>query len=86
MEVTRDDVLGFIRLTLAERLGVGAEQITDGARMYELPGIDSITVLKATLDVEQRFGVTLDISQAFALHTIGELADQVVITIEEQLS
>jgi acyl carrier protein len=82
----RDRVRAFIRETLAEQLAVDVADIPEEARLYTLPGIDSLKALKTAMTVEKEFGVAFDSGQVVVTGTVGELADLVVAAVQEQQS
>ncbi|MGA5699444.1 acyl carrier protein [Peterkaempfera bronchialis] len=84
--VARDRVLDVIREVIAASLAVEVAEVPAESRLYTLPGIDSLKALRAVTEVEQRFGVTLDVAQVLVTHTVGELADIVAAAAEGKSS
>jgi acyl carrier protein len=51
--------------------------------LRNLPGADSIRVMRSVAGLERRFGVEFDDSRIFALTTLGDLIDLVAATIAQ---
>jgi acyl carrier protein len=77
----RDGVLAVVRETVAKYLDVDVAEVPEDAKLLELPNVDSLKAVRGVMEIEARYGITFDPSQAVVVRTVGELADQVVATI-----
>lgn len=66
-----------IRNLICEELKIGPDQVTPNAKLKELPGIESVKVLRIVAKVEQKYNIELDDNLVFRVTTIEELAQVV---------
>lgn len=69
---------------VSEELKIPAEEITPGTNLRELPGVESIKVLRIIAKIERLYDVELDDELVFRVKTIQELAEAIEQIREEQ--
>lgn len=84
--VTREEVLGYLRETIARVLEIDVSEASESTQLYLLPNVDSLKTLRALTEAERKYGITVDLGQVFVSRTIGDVADMIVATIQEQRS
>ncbi|MFI5867873.1 acyl carrier protein [Streptomyces sp. NPDC051546] len=69
------EVLDHVRAVLARSLDLDhlAVVIEPRQQLRELPGADSLGLLRAIVELEGFFSVSLDDDDVFELHTVGDL-------------
>jgi acyl carrier protein len=61
-------------------------EITSSTNLRDLPGVESIKILRIVASLEKKFDVRLDDEIVFNLSTIAELAEAVSKLVEERRS
>jgi acyl carrier protein len=74
MEVTQTEVEAFVIATVREVLDLPDREITPESDLRELPGVESIKLLRVISKVEKRYGVELDDDVIFDSSTIAQIA------------
>ena len=62
-----------VRNLIAEQLRVDPAQITENSRLIEDLKADSANVMVMIMDLEDRFGVTVEDDQIMKLQTVGDV-------------
>jgi len=71
------DVERTISAIVCEELKLSAEQLTSGTNLRELPGVESIKVLRIISKIERVFDVELEDDVVFRVKTVAELASAI---------
>jgi acyl carrier protein len=74
---TRREVADTARVHLAAELKIEASAITEDSVLRELPGVDSIQLLRVVSRLEREWDIELDDEDVFASSTFADLADMV---------
>lgn len=72
-----EEIRTSVRRIIADTLAVTEEAVESSDSLQQLPGVDSIKVLRIITKVEARYGVELDEQLVFNIKTLGELCTQV---------
>lgn len=67
--------LTMVRELLARYLEADLSDIQPGARLFELPEVDSLKLMVAWLRFEREFGVSFELNEDAVTMTVAELAD-----------
>lgn len=70
----RARVVEALREVLAQHPGIDVDGLGDASRLADI-GLDSLTMLEVLYDVEQRFGVAMDVEAMAGCETAGALVD-----------
>ncbi len=62
-----------VKEMIAEQLHADASTITENTRLVEDLGADSANVMVMIMDLEDRFGVTVEDDQIMKLQTVGDV-------------
>lgn len=62
--------------TIAGVLNLSPQQVTETPRLRELPGIDSIQVLRIVTKLEKTLRIELDEQVVFSINTLQELVTE----------
>jgi acyl carrier protein len=65
--------LSLARSVLAQALNVGADQVTDGARIGELESWDSLGHMRLVLEIEKRLGRELSAAEIDQLVSLDDV-------------
>ncbi|WP_019931155.1 acyl carrier protein [Nocardia sp. BMG111209] len=79
-----DEITTVLRAELAELLECQAEQVDLGARLTELPGIDSMRLVQAVVKCEKHWGITLDEDELVEVRTGDDLVDLILYTLGDE--
>lgn len=71
-------VLDEVRAQAAKELGIGAGEIAEDTVLKQLPGADSVRLLRVVAQIERIYDVEFEDSDVFAVRTSRELADLVL--------
>jgi acyl carrier protein len=71
----RADVLAAIRDLVSGELAVPADEIGDDVPLKELPGADSIKMLRLVAQIERHYDAEFEDEDVFKVRTINELVD-----------
>jgi acyl carrier protein len=84
--MTRAEILQEILTILKKYKGRGADRtsLTESTSLADELDIDSARMVDIVLDLEGKFGVTIDDSSLTKLRTIGDIADLVERVVKEQ--
>ncbi len=74
----RDEVLAAIRAIIAQEFRAPLPDVEAAETLQDIPGMESLRILRAVARVEKQFGVELSDEAVFTLRTIGDLADLVL--------
>ena len=77
-EVDLDSVVDQVCAQAAEDLGLDRAQIGPDTVLKQLPGADSVRLLRIVAKVERHYDVEFDDADVFAVRTPGELASLIV--------
>ena len=66
---------GEVRRIVCEQLGVADAIVTEADEIRELPGVESIKILRAITRIEARFGIELEDEVVFQVQTFRELVE-----------
>ncbi|MEE1753795.1 acyl carrier protein [Streptomyces sp. SP18CS02] len=76
-------VLDEIRAQTGKELGLDIEQVTPDTVLKQLPGADSVRLLRVVAQVERIYDVEFDDEDVFRVRTPKELADLVTAQLAE---
>ncbi len=62
-----------VKEMIAEQLHVDAAKVTENSRLVEDLGADSANVMVMIMDLEDRFGITVEDDQIMKLQTVGDV-------------
>jgi acyl carrier protein len=84
--MTRAEILQEILTILKKYKGRGADRtaLTEATSLADELDIDSARMVDIVLDLEGKFGITIDDSSLTKLRTIGDIADLVESVVKEQ--
>ncbi len=74
MEVTQTEVEAFVIAAVREVLDLPDRELSPESDLRELPGVESIKLLRVISKVEKRYGVELDDDVIFDSSTIAQIA------------
>ena len=66
-----------VKSMIAEQLKVDPETITTESRLMEDLKADSANILVMIMDLEDRFGITVEDDQIMKLHTVGDVVSYI---------
>lgn len=64
-----------VRGILCEEFGLPADEVRDNTVLKEIPGIESLRVLRLVVKLERTFDVELEDEAVFDLDTVADLTD-----------
>jgi acyl carrier protein len=76
-------VLWTVREIVAEQVELPFDEVRPDVSLVDLPGVDSLKVLKGLVAIEDRFGLTVDPDQAVVVSTVAEIAELVSQAIRD---
>ncbi len=62
-----------VKAMIAEQLRVDPDKITEDSRLVEDLNADSANIMVMIMDLEDRFGVTVEDDQIMKLQTVGDV-------------
>lgn len=74
-------VSAMLRDELARLLECPLAQVDLNARLTELPGIDSMRLVQAVVNCQERWGIVLDEDELVEVRSGADLADLIVYTL-----
>lgn len=74
MSVYEASVYDEVRSAFAAELALTTEQISSDSRLNELPGLDSVKLLRVITTLEHAHGIGLDDDQLYELQEVGDVA------------
>ncbi|WP_409180777.1 acyl carrier protein [Amycolatopsis sp. VS8301801F10] len=75
--ITREEIAAATAETLAGELKIPASDIAAGDVLRDLPGADSMKMLRVVSKLERRWDVEFEDEQIFAVKTVDELVELV---------
>jgi acyl carrier protein len=81
--LNRDEVIDEIRKQLVAELGTDAGQVGPDTVLRELPGADSVRLLRVVATIERHYDVEFDDEDVFGVSTASELATLVIRLLED---
>lgn len=80
----KEEIVGFLKERLSELLNVEVDTIDENKYLVEDLGVTSIMIVDLFVSVEEKYGVHMEdrLNLAESL-TISQLADKVLIAVEE---
>ena len=76
--MTRDAVFELIRVHLADELELDPGEISEGSRLREELGADSLDLYNLVQELEDTHGVKVPDEQAARIQTVGQAVDAVL--------
>jgi acyl carrier protein len=80
--VDTTEIRQFLRRAVSKELNLSEDRITDRANIRELPGIESVRILRIIVAVEREYSIQLDDEVVFQVNTIEELSNAVSELVE----
>jgi acyl carrier protein len=77
-EMTKEEILGTVKQIVTEKLGVDGSKVTYEARFMEDLGADSLGLVDVTMELEEKFGVSIPDEDLPKITTIGSAIDYVM--------
>jgi acyl carrier protein len=68
-----DEIAAVIRGFVAQELKISPDEIAGDTDIRELPGVDSVKLVRAVARIERYFDVELEDDAVFSVKTIGEI-------------
>ncbi|GAA1964265.1 acyl carrier protein [Amycolatopsis minnesotensis] len=81
---TREQVTDIARALLAAELKIGEAEIAGPSVLRELPGADSIHLLRVVSQLERQWDTEFDDDDIFSSRTLDELVDLVLSYLEKK--
>jgi acyl carrier protein len=78
------DIAKNISALVSQELKIPHEQIEPTTNLRELPGVESIKVLRIIAKLERAYGVELEDELVFRVKTVQELADAITQMRQER--
>ena len=72
-----DDVNLAICSLIAEQLRLPAGEVTASSDLRNLPGVESIEILRIIAKIERKYGVEFDDQLVFKVRTVAEIASAI---------
>jgi acyl carrier protein len=69
----RDEIAAVIRGFVAQELKIPPDEIADDTDIRELPGVDSVKLVRAVARIERHFDIELEDEHVFSVKTIDEI-------------
>jgi acyl carrier protein len=82
---SEEELLKALRTIIGQVNGVSPDAIPRATSLRDLPGLDSIRMLRTVTMIERHFGIELPDDKVFTIDTLSELA-ALVREIQEQTS
>lgn len=76
--MTRDEILGKVKVVVAEKLNVGEDQVTTDAKFVEDLGADSLDQVELIMALEDDFELKIPEEEAEQLTTVGSAVDYIL--------
>lgn len=76
-------VVDEIRARVGKELGIGTEEIGADTVLKQLPGADSVRLLRVVAQIERGYDVEFEDEDVFRVRTPRELADLVLTVMED---
>ena len=73
----RAAVAAVVVAALAAAAGLAADQIETSQRLTRIPGVESVTILRAVVRIEDRYGINVPDDFIFETATVADLIDLV---------
>jgi acyl carrier protein len=70
---TRDEVVQVVRGCLASELRIDTSELPDDATLRDLPGADSMHLLRIVASLERHWNIEFDDEEVFGARTVDEL-------------
>lgn len=77
-EMTKEEILGTVKQIVTDKLGVDASKVTPEARFMEDLGADSLGLVDVTMELEEKFGVSIPDEDLPKITTVGSAIDYVM--------
>lgn len=77
-EMTKEEILGTVKQIVSDKLGVDAGKVTLEARFMEDLGADSLGLVDVTMELEEKFGVSIPDEDLPKITTVGSAIDYVM--------
>ncbi len=77
-EMTKEEILVSMKQIVTEKLGVEANKVTLEARFMEDLGADSLGLVDVTMELEEKFGVSIPDEDLPKITTVGSAIDYVM--------
>ena len=81
-EEKKQQILRRIRPLIASELKVSQEQITEGTRLFEDLGVDSLQSIEVTMVLEEAFNIEILDREAEKMKTVGDIIAYLAKRIE----
>ncbi|MBP7732573.1 MAG: acyl carrier protein [Caldisericia bacterium] len=76
--MTKEEILGTVKTIVTDKLGVDANKVTLEARFMEDLGADSLGLVDVTMELEEKFGVSIPDEDLPKITTVGSAIDYVM--------
>ncbi len=76
--MTKEEILVSMKQIVTEKLGVEANKVTLEARFMEDLGADSLGLVDVTMELEEKFGVSIPDEDLPKITTVGSAIDYVM--------
>lgn len=76
--MTKEEILGTVKTIVTDKLGVDASKVTLEARFMEDLGADSLGLVDVTMELEEKFGVSIPDEDLPKITTVGSAIDYVM--------
>lgn len=76
--MTKEEILGTVKTIVTDKLGVDAGKVTLEARFMEDLGADSLGLVDVTMELEEKFGVSIPDEDLPKITTVGSAIDYVM--------
>jgi acyl carrier protein len=76
--MTKEEILGTVKQIVSDKLGVDAGKVTLEARFMEDLGADSLGLVDVTMELEEKFGVSIPDEDLPKITTVGSAIDYVM--------
>ena len=76
--MTKEEILGTMKQIVTEKLGVEGSKVTYEARFMEDLGADSLGLVDVTMELEEKFGVSIPDEDLPKITTVGSAIDYVM--------
>lgn len=76
--MTKEEILGTVKQIVSDKLGVEAGKVTLEARFMEDLGADSLGLVDVTMELEEKFGVSIPDEDLPKITTVGSAIDYVM--------
>lgn len=76
--MTKEEILGTVKTIVTDKLGVDAGKVTLDARFMEDLGADSLGLVDVTMELEEKFGVSIPDEDLPKITTVGSAIDYVM--------